>query len=239
MFIKKLGKEIGTGFSELLFPNICVVCNDLLIGTETGICSICWNNMPYSPWRFNDQNPIVKALWGRSLFHAGFHLLSYRKGSIASRVIHSIKYENQQYLAEMMGRQIGLELRNNSFLVPLDGIVPIPMHPKKQKFRGYNQAELLAKGISEVISKPVISGLLTQTRQTHTQTAKGREDRSMNTGNKYLCNVNFSFNSLKHVLLVDDVMTTGSTLQAAEMAIRQNYSVQNLQLSIATLAYVF
>jgi len=239
MFIKKLGKEIGAGFSELLFPNICVVCSDLLVLTETGICSICWNNMPYSPWRYNDQNPIVKALWGRSLFTAGYHLLSYRKGSIASRVLHSIKYENQQDLAEIMGRKMGLELIKSSFLLPVDGIVPIPMHPKKQKIRGYNQAELLAKGISEVISKPVFSGLLTQTRQTQTQTTKGREDRAMNTGNKYQCNVNFSFNPLKHVLLVDDVMTTGSTLQAAEMAIRRVYRLENLQLSIATLSYVF
>ena len=239
MLIKRISKEIGEGFSELLFPQICVVCNDLLVGTETGICSICYNNMPYSPWRFNDQNPIVKALWGRSLLSAGFHLLSYRKGSIASRVLHSIKYENQQDLAVMLGRKIGFELRNSGFLIPVDGIVAIPMHPKKQKIRGYNQAELLAKGISEVISKPLISGLLTQTRQTQTQTTKGREDRGMNTGDKYQCNVNFSFNPLNHLLLVDDVMTTGSTLQAAEMAIRRVYSPENLQLSIATLAYVF
>lgn len=195
--------------------------------------------MPYSPWNFNDQNPIVKALWGRSIITAGFHLLSYRKGSIASRVLHSIKYENQTILAENLGRNIGLRLKNSAILDNLDGVVAVPMHPRKLKFRGYNQAALIGQGIADVIGKPLLKDLLIQSRQTQTQTLKGRVGRIENTGDKYQLNVNFSGASLQHILLVDDVMTTGSTLQAAEYAIRRVYEPQNLQVSIATLAYVF
>lgn len=237
--MKRLINQSLEAVRELFFPKTCVICDDLLIYGELGICEFCKFHLPYSSFEFDSENPIVKALWGRCSLSHGYHLLNYRRGSMASKLLHAIKYQNQKDLAILMGNEVGKSLIRSTAISTIDAIVPVPMHEKKVRKRGYNQAELLANGISSITGVPVWSDFLRQMRLTESQTVRGRSDRVSNSGNKYQLNVNLNNLQFKHILLVDDVMTTGSTIMAAEHAIRTSLNREKLEVSVATLSYVF
>jgi ComF family protein len=223
--------EWCSDFISLLYPQICACCNTPLVKGEIEICIKCRSLLPYTKFHGDKENAVAQLFWGRIQIEYATAYFVFRKGSKYQKILHKIKYQNGQNLGIELGRWFGAELLNSPFQ-DVDIICPVPLHPKKFHERGYNQSELLAKGISESLKKPLILNVLKRVVLNPTQTKKTRYERWDNvigifeTMNDYLI-------QNKHVLIIDDVVTTGSTLEACATAILK---IQNVKVSIAVLA---
>lgn len=167
------------------------------------------------------DNPVEKLLWGRTLFHQAGATLQFKSRGLTQRLMHEIKYRNNQDLAVELGLWMGRQLADSGRFHEIDSIVPVPLHPRKLKQRGYNQSELLARGISDSLDVPLLENKLQRIVHSPSQTRKSRWARFVNTAGA------FSFDSRaggRHVLLVDDVITTGSTVCACIDAMKASGS---------------
>ena len=178
-------------------------------------------------------NPIEKIFYGRLPVKKAASGYYFSKSSVLQRLTHQLKYSGNREVGRQLGRWMGLQLQNSGRFTDVEALVPLPLFPEKEKKRGYNQATLLCEGIADICNLPVLNDAVRRKRYTDTQTKKGRTER--------LKNVEGSFElgdaqliRQKHVLLVDDVITTGATLEACGFAITQ---AENTALSIATLAW--
>lgn len=218
-------------FLSLLYPNICASCNASLYKGEREVCTRCRSYLPYTRFHHEKDNPVAQLFWGRIEVENATAYFVFRKGSRFQKILHKLKYQNQQSLGVELGRWFGHELLQTDFST-VDCIIPVPLHPKKLQKRGYNQSELLAKGISETMNKPLDIKLLKRIIANPTQTRKGRYERWTNVDGIFeLTNPENAQN--KHILLVDDVVTTGSTLEACVAAILK---APGAKVSIAVLA---
>lgn len=179
-----------------------------------------------------EGNLVERRFWGRIPIEAGAALLEFKKGNLSQQVVHNIKYRNNQPLGLVMGRQMGAMLRDSHRFDSVDLLLPIPLHRKKERKRGYNQSVLLCRGIAEVFPRPVSIGAVVRQKATDTQTNKTREERLDNMRDVFLLKSSKSLED-KHILLVDDVVTTGATTEACFQAIR---AVKGLRISVAFLA---
>jgi len=176
-------------------------------------------------------NPIEKMFWGRLKLEAAASIVYFSKSSIVQQIIHGLKYKGLRENGEYMGRLMGTALLSSGRFVGIDGLVPLPMHPAKEKKRGYNQAEVLCEGIATITGIPIVK-VLKKAKLTETQTRKHRTERWENTEGSFAVNREL-LTTHEHLLLVDDVITTGATLEAAGQCLLKNSSIK---LSIATLA---
>nr|MBP7105543.1 ComF family protein [Fermentimonas sp.] len=158
----------------------------------------------------------------------------YAEGGILPPLIHNLKYYNKKEIGFLLGRMFGDDLSGSDFIKPIDIIVPVPLHPKKEKIRGYNQAAVIAQGISESTSLPVSTGNLVRVVHNPTQTKRTRTERWENVKDIFYVKDKQLFEQ-KHILLVDDVITTGSTIEACGIAL---HKCTNLKISIATIGEV-
>ena len=220
-------------FIKLFFPEVCCICDRGLLTHEQIICSVCKHGLPLTNFHQYNKNPVELTFWGRVDIQKATSFLLYTKGDTVKNILHSIKYKNNTLLAEEMGRQFGISIKVNDIFNHIDIIIPVPLHHKKLLKRGYNQSELIANGISRVINKPVINNILYKTTNTSTQTKKNRYERWENAENIYALYNGDSLNG-KNILLIDDVLTTGATLEACCQAFK-NSNIKSL--NIATLAY--
>lgn len=223
--------ELWSGFLHLLFPELCVACGGDLPGANTCFCFRCRANLAPTDMHFTTENDFVKRLWGRLNIISGAAAYYYTKQSPIRNAVHELKYGNQPQIGLMLGREFGQKLRlSDSFKV--DVIVPVPLHPKKERARGYNQSTVFAQGLSEAMDVPVMPRLLSRQVFTETQTKKKRMERFQNVGEVFRVSQPNAIRG-KHILLVDDVLTTGATLEVCGQAILE---VPNTQLSCATIA---
>jgi ComF family protein len=174
---------------------------------------------------------VAQLFWGRVQVENATAYFVFHKGSRFQKILHKIKYRNQQSLGVELGRWFGQELLQTDFAT-VDMVVPVPLHPKKLEKRGYNQSELIARGISETLSKPLKSNLLKRVIANPTQTRKGRYERWTNVEGIFELN-DMAYAENKHILIVDDVVTTGSTLEACVSAALK---APGAKVSIAVLA---
>lgn len=231
----RLGSALN-GFVELFYPRLCVGCGRKLFQDEQSLCVECLSSLPLAQVHESEDNFVEQHLYGRPYIESATTLMVYGKETVPQKIIHEIKYHGAKELAQSMGRMLGRQMKGGRFS-SVDMIVPVPLHPKRLKWRGYNQSEWIAKGLSEELGVPVRSDLVERVVETSTQTNKNAEERWSNVKGIFALRQEVSTEGLKdhHLLIVDDVITTGSTLMACAAAFSH---VDNVKISAASLAAV-
>jgi len=219
-------------FISLIYPKICLGCNNPLLKHEECICTICQFHIPKTNHFKEKKNDLQKLFWGKVQLNHAAALYEFVKDSPLQKMIHALKYEENQEVGIYLGKQIAYEIEDSTLLKGIDYIIPVPLHPKKEKLRGYNQSMSIAKGIQEILKTEIEITTLQRTVDTESQTKKNKYSRWENVGQVFeLIDKNRLSN--KHILLVDDVVTTGSTLESCIETLQQT---EGIKVSIVTIA---
>ena len=220
--------------ADLFYPQLCAGCSASLDSPDSVLCFRCIQELPLTNFHLLSPNPVEKMFWGRMDVAAATSLFYFTQDTIVQRMMHQLKYRGNKEVGLAMGRKLGESMRDNLRFKDVDYLLPLPLHPKKLKLRGYNQAEVIADGVSEVTGWKVLPDLVRRKRFTDTQTHKSRQDRWENMKDRFF-NTDPELLNGKHVVLIDDVITTGATLEACGMEILNG---GKSRLSLATMAYV-
>ncbi len=215
---------------QLFAPNYCTVCGQPAYSGAI-FCTRCTYEMPRTRYHHLRENKTSDKLAGRFAFEKATSLFYYRKGSFYSRPIYSLKYHGRKYVGTELGRMLGYELDKSKFTDGIDAIIPVPLHPQKQRQRGYNQCSLIAKGLSDAAHIPYIEGNLIRVSASESQTRKGREQRWASLQEAFELKKPKALEG-KHILLVDDVITTGATIEACAAALS---TAHGLKISVASI----
>jgi len=204
----------------ILFPPVCSVCGRMMGKGEKVMCTFCLLDMPRTDYHLLEDNPVEKLFWGRVPVAKAAGYFFYTKGSSYQRLIHKLKYKSRTEIGEFLGEMYGNELVETD-MFNADFIIPVPLHPMKERLRGYNQSEFIAQGIASIFDTPVITDVLIRKKNTSSQTRKSRFDRSMNMEGMFAVKDKSKIEDCS-ILLVDDVVTTGSTLEACASVLLEN-----------------
>ncbi|HEY4196382.1 MAG TPA: phosphoribosyltransferase family protein [Mucilaginibacter sp.] len=219
-------------FVSLLFPELCQACGESLVAGEDLLCLDCRYNLPYTDFHLKPDNMVAQQFWGKINLEAAYALCYFTKGGKMQHLMHQFKYKGIQKIGDLLGNIAGDQLDKNPIFNTVDIIIPVPLHKSRLRKRGYNQSVCFANGLAERLNVPVDEDNLVRIRATDTQTHRSRFSRFENMQQVFaLTNPATLIN--KHVLLVDDVVTTGSTLEACGTELLK---VEGLKLSIATIA---
>lgn len=219
--------------ASLVYPRVCNGCGNALYKHERTVCNLCYVNLPRSNYHTLPGNPVQKIFYGRcEVSGAGSFLLFQKKGSV-QKLLHALKYRSKPEVGHLLGKWYGQDLKKTNAYAACEIIIPVPLHNKRLRKRGYNQSELIAKGLSEELNIPVLTGVLVKKQFTETQTFKSREERWQNTLHSFEV-TNPSSIAGKKILLVDDVITTGATTEAC---IYQLNKAACSEISVASIAY--
>lgn len=197
----------------LFFPSNCLVCGKRLHTLEQSLCLVCELKMPRTSFEKKEANPISQVFWGRVPVNCGTSLFRFEKGSVYQSLLHDLKYRGNRKAGLYLGRMLGGSLLDTSFS-NCDLMVPVPLHRRKLKQRGYNQSELIARGASEITGIPVAKRLIVRKSYGHSQTSKNRQERFENMAEAFRLSNHSPNLDDKRILLIDDVITTGATLEA-------------------------
>lgn len=223
--------KLGYDFFDLFFPNLCIVCNSHLVSQENIICTKCLYHFPKTNFHKEKNNPVSQLFWGRTQIQNAASFFYFNKGSKYQSMMHKFKYHGKKEIGYVLGKYYGTQLINSLFN-DVDVIIPVPLHKSKLRKRGYNQSEWFGKGLADAMKKKLDIDSLIRNIATETQTRKSRFERWKNVENIFQVNNKIALKG-KHILIVDDVVTTGSTLEACVNAVLE---VENTKVSIATLA---
>jgi ComF family protein len=226
-------KEIKESLLHILFPHNCCGCGTDILVDDSMICAECLSSLPETIFHMHGANPVEKKFWGRIPLAAATAHYYFSQGSIVQRLMHEMKYNNNKALGLQLGRLMGMELIKSNRFYYIDALVPLPLFAAKEKKRGYNQATLLCEGMAEVMNKAVLIDIIARREHTETQTKKGRMERWLNMEGKFEL-LKPEAIADKHILLVDDIITTGATLEACGHEILR---AEGVRLSIAAFSY--
>jgi len=219
--------------AALIYPRVCCGCGQTLFKHEGAICNLCYVSLPKSNFHLHPDNPVQKIFQGRAdVAFAGSFLLFRKKGSV-QKMLHALKYRSKPEVGHLLGKWYAQDLKSSGSVPACDLIIPVPLHPKRVRKRGYNQSEHIARGLAEELNIPVMNGVLLKKHFTETQTFKSREERWQNTINSFEI-MSPDLIKGKNILLVDDVITTGATTEAC---ILQLNKVSGGTVSVASIAY--
>ena len=224
-------KDIFNSFIDTLFPRICPVCNNVLLSHEKHICTKCRIDIPITRYHMQEFNAMEQLFAGKTPIEKAVGYFFYEKGNPYSNILHNIKYRNNPQLGQYVAKLFAQELLSRDIFRDIDCIIPVPLHHRKKIQRGYNQSEYIARGFSEVFDIPVHNNIIIAHKSHESQTNKGIYERWLNTQNIFSAQDTQVLEN-KHVLIVDDVVTTGATLLSAALTIA---SVPNIKISLATL----
>ncbi len=219
-------------FFSLIFPRICAACGNSLWRHEEGICRSCEFHLPKTNFHFGKENPVTRLFTGRVEIETGAAFLYFNKGSKVQRLVHQLKYKGRKDIGIFLGELYGQSLKYAPHFNSAGAIVPVPLHRKKYMQRGYNQSEQFAIGLAGAMGIPVQRHLLARTKATETQTRKSRFSRYQNVREIFAVNDPVSWTG-QHLLLVDDVITTGATLEACIQAL---HGIPGVKVSVACIA---
>ncbi len=224
--------EYLNDFVGLLFPNHCEACEKPLGKGEDILCLFCQYELPQTNYHLEKGNPSEKLFWGRVNVERAAGLYFFHTKTKIQHLMHKIKYQGKKEVAHKLGRIYGSALSGTDFASGIDLIVPVPLHEKKKRKRGYNQSDYFAMGLSESMDIQWSANILRRNVYTETQTGKTRFERWGNVENVFEVR-NLKAIEGKHILLVDDVITTGATLEACTEALLQ---AEGAKVSIASIA---
>ena len=217
---------------SLLYPELCVICGEPLIENEKYFCFACFLKLPRTNYHLTPENQAIDRLAGKVSLMKASSYFYYTKGGVAQKLIAEIKYRGNQNLGEWIGRYLAKDMISSGFFQDIDCMVPVPLHRLKEKKRGFNQAKKIAEGISRITKIPLETTNVYREKANISQTGKGLFDRWKNT--RYLFNIKYpDLFKKKHILLIDDVLTTGSTLEAVAQSLLKS---QDIKISILTVA---
>jgi ComF family protein len=227
--------RLATDLLNLLFPRLCNGCGKYLVRGEKNICLSCFHDLPFTDYHLHADNRAAKQFWGRLPCHAVMAMLYFKKGSRVQQLMHRLKYNGQTELGLELGQLVGERLKQSSNFSGIDFVIPVPLHKRRERLRGYNQSKCIADGIAERLQVPVLTHVLIKPVSTASQTRKGRFSRYENLKSVFEVR-DLQIIRDKHVLLVDDVITTGATLEACGLAL---FAAGISSLSIATVAFTY
>jgi ComF family protein len=220
-------------FISLLFPRLCYACGNHLLRNEKLICTECYVIIPRTNYHTINKNPVEQLFWGRCIIEKAAAFSFYNKGSRIRNLIHNLKYNGVQEIGYEIGRIYGLSLRDSGFIDDIDLIVPVPLHPSKKRIRGYNQSDTISEGIASATGLKVNKISLVRSRVSLTQTRRSRYERWTNVEGIFSV-VDPEKLIGQHILLVDDVITTGSTIESCA---NELLGVEGVKVSAVALAY--
>ncbi len=220
-------------FINLLFPRLCQACNGSLLGSEHLLCTNCLFNLPYTGFHLQPDNAVARQFWGKVDLQGVYALLYFEKGGKVQHLMHQLKYKNMPAIGNRLGTIAGEQLLQTQTFSNIDAIIPVPLHKSRMRERGYNQSTHFAEGLAQQLNAPVVEHQLVRGVKTSTQTRKNRFERFANMQQVFMV-TNPEALQEKHVLLVDDIVTTGSTLEACAQELLK---IPGLKLSIAAIAY--
>jgi ComF family protein len=230
--MKNLLSTFYTHFLDFAYPKICVACEKQSTETESAICFDCLWSLPKTNSHNLEENKLDSKFWGKVKMKNVYAFLVFSKRGKVQNILHALKYRNNPDLADFLGKHYGSEIKEH---LTADLLIPIPLHKSRLKERGYNQAEFFAKGLSSSVEIPMLNGALIRNRNSITQTKTGgRFNRYKNLENIFSVSENV-FDQLKNkrVILVDDVLTSGATLEVAAKVL---YQAGIKELSVITIA---
>ncbi len=233
MSIKRELRSLAEGLTTLLYPRLCLNCRSVVRQSQTPqLCATCQAALAYTEQWLLPENALTDRLKGRLPLTFGAALLAFGTGTVCQQLIHALKYHHRPEIGLQLGEQLGEILVKQAVLADLQGIVPVPIHPDRRHDRGYNQAEEISKGIARVLGKPMFPEALRRKVFKGSQTRKSRFERVENTRESFAAGKG-DFSD-KHLLLVDDVLTTGATLDFCGNILLEHHP--GVRISIATLA---
>lgn len=225
-------KDYVNDFISLFYPRVCFACDKPLLRHEEFICTECLFTLPETNFHLRQDNPVINQFYGKINFNAAASLYYFSKGGKVQHLVHTFKYMGYKNIGLFVGKMYGEKLLSSPLFGDIKDIVPIPLHPSKLRQRGYNQAEYFAKGLALSMNATVHPGVLIRTHASETQTHKARFSRWENVKEIFTLRDGDNLKG-KHVMLVDDVITTGSTLEAAGNVL---FGISDIKISVCSLA---
>lgn len=225
--------DLWEDFISLLLPRICYGCGNHLMRNENLICTECHVAIPRTSQHNEPDNPVAQLFWGRCQITRAAAFSYYNKGSRIRRIIHNLKYNGISELGPELGSIYGNILKSSGFTDGIDMIVAVPLHPSRKRSRGYNQSELIAAGMSEATGIPVANNVLLRVSKSQTQTRRSRYERWKNVEGIFFTPDPEKLRD-RHILLVDDVITTGSTIEACA---NELLKTEGVKVSVTAIAY--
>jgi ComF family protein len=220
-------------FLALIYPRNCVACGNSLFKHEDQVCNYCYTNLPKTHFNKLHKNPVEELFYGRiQLVFATSYYLFHKKSHVQA-LLHDIKYKGNKQLATLLGNWFGNYLRDEEKLKQVDYLLPVPLHEKKLKQRGYNQSEEFANGLSQKLEIETNASLLIRNAFTNTQTKKSKYERWENVEHVFeVTDIEALKN--KHVVLIDDVITTGATIEACCDVLQK---IEGIKISVLSIAF--
>lgn len=219
-------------FLSLFYPGLCAACKSPMVRNEKIICAPCMMDLPYTNFHRYRDNPVAKIFWGRTRIEFATALCFFQKAGRVQQLLHELKYKGNQEVGLVLGRELGKQILETSDMEKIDLILPVPLHPRKERLRGYNQAKPIADGIAEVINSRVQPDAARRLHFNQTQTNRNRYNRFENVSEIFKVSEPAAMYG-KHVLIVDDVITTGATIESCSNAILK---VEETKVSVVSLA---
>lgn len=220
-------------FISLIYPRNCVACGNSLFKHEDQICNYCYLNLPKSNFHLLQKNPVEALFYGRTpiAFASSFYVFQ-KKGNI-QKILHSIKYKSNKELANLVGEWYAKDLQTHEVLRDVTMVIPVPLHAKKLKQRGYNQSEEFAKGLAKGLQINLDTTSLKRNEYTSTQTKKSKYERWENVEDVFEVTNKDALKN-QHIIIVDDVITTGATIEACCAKLQE---IEGIKISVLSIAY--
>lgn len=227
--------RFATRLLELIAPRLCVMCGKRLSIGEEYVCGACQLHIPRTFFHFHPiDNIMAQMFWGQMPVERAAAMFLFQPQSVSSKIIYDMKYHNNQDLGVVMGRMMAREALPSGFFEGIDMIVPVPLASDRMRQRGYNQSEMLARGISDVSGIEMSTQIVARKEFRQSQTHLSRQERMENVDGQFVLTANSEDLAGKHILIVDDVATTGATIITCATAMKE---IQGIRFSVMTLAF--